>query len=473
MTTNTRRSSLGTSYVGTTRASTLRAAALVIAAVVSVSGCAGKDASPSGGSAPTEGLAAAGGEGVDIEGDAANPINKIVASAIADLQSYWADEFPTLYGGTYQPVTGGFFAVTPSSGDLPPCAASADEIAGNAFYCPSKDVVAWDVEGLLPDLRQRFGDFVIPVVLAHEWGHAIQARAKFEGRTVTREIQADCFAGAWAAHAQSGGDFKASPNDLDNALAGFLFLRDEPGTQASDPSAHGSGFDRVGSFQDGFDNGAKSCTGYKDGTPPVVEVPFGNAADEKRGGDAPYAQIVNGVPYDLEDYWSKLFPELTGKPWTPVKAIEPFDPKRAPKCGGSPTDDYVLFYCVPEDYIGWDNVDAMPDFYRKGGDFAVAALIATQYGLAGLSRLGDTSDPKISSLRADCFAGGWTASVLLGNRSKTSSFQISPGDLDEAISALLIFRGADDAARQGSGFTRVEAFRDGVVNGANACVAEQ
>ncbi len=98
----------------------------------------------------------------------------------------------------------------PSSGDLPPCASDASDIAGNAFYCSTKDVVAWDSEDLLPELQSKFGDFVIPIVLAHEWGHAVQERSNFTARTVTKELQADCFAGGWAKHAQAKGVFKAN-----------------------------------------------------------------------------------------------------------------------------------------------------------------------------------------------------------------------------------------------------------------------
>nr|WP_296764497.1 neutral zinc metallopeptidase [Rhodococcus sp. (in: high G+C Gram-positive bacteria)] len=408
--------------------------------------------------------------GADMVGDASEPVNQIVATAIDDLQSYWAQEFPALYGSDYAPVSGGFYAVVPSSGELPPCASSPDDIAGNAFYCPGEDVVAWDSEGLLPDLRERFGDFVIPVVMAHEWGHAIQARAKFEGMTVTSEIQADCFAGAWAAHAvDDASNFDPSPAELDSALAGFLFLRDEPGSAADDPSAHGSGFDRVSAFQDGFDGGPEKCKPYVDGSPQVLELPFSSAADASRGGDAPLEQIIEGVPKDLEDYWAALYPELSGQPWTPLKPFVAFDPANAPDCGGSSVADYSLFYCVPDDYVGFDAVDAMPQFYQQGGDFAVAALIATQYGLAGLSHLGIDADDQDASLQGDCMAGGWTASVLLQNR-PTSGYTLSPGDLDEAIGALLLFRGSGDEDRQGSGFIRVEAFRHGVLDGAEACI---
>ena len=97
-------------------------------------------------------------------GHASDPVNEIVAAAIDDLQPYWSEQFPAVYGSDYSPVGGGVYAVVPSSGDLPPCVSSADDIAGNAFYCPSADVVAWDREALRPALRQRFDDFVIPVV---------------------------------------------------------------------------------------------------------------------------------------------------------------------------------------------------------------------------------------------------------------------------------------------------------------------
>lgn len=420
-------------------------------------------------SKPSTPASAPAADAVQIHGDASDPSNKIVVKAITDLQAFWGAEFPKLYGHPYPPVKGGFYAVTPSSGQFAPCAHLADDIAGNAFYCAKADDVAWDVEHLLPDLRKRFGDFVIPVVLAHEWGHAIQARSNFQGPTVVKEIQADCFAGAWAAHAAKSDAFKATDDDLDNALAGFLSLRDEPGTEKRDPQAHGSGFDRVNSFRTGFDNGTPACKGYRPGDPPVVEIPFNNAADEASGGNAPYDDIINGIPADLEDYWSQVFPTLTGQPWKPLQPARGFNPADPPGCGDTPTTGYVLFYCVPEDYVGFDAVNAMPQIYAQGGDFAVATLIATQYGLAVLARGGQDPADKLSSLRADCMAGAWAASVLLQDR-KESAFKMSPGDLDKGITALIVFRGSGDVARQGHGSVRVDAYRDGVMNGAKACV---
>lgn len=441
-----------------------RCAALAIVVTLACAGCSiGKSSKKA--SAPSSTTAPS----VQINGDASNPVNQIVIRAISDIQGFWSAEFPKLYGHDYTPIKGGFYAVTPSSGKLAPCAESKADIAGNAFYCAKADDIAWDVEGLLPDLRKRFGDFVIPVVLAHEWGHAIQARANFTGQTVTKEIQADCFAGAWAARAAKGDIFKPTANDLDRALAGFLFLRDEPGTAKADPRAHGSGFDRVNSFRTGFDNGTGACKNYRDGDPVVTEIPFNNAADLASGGNAPYDDIVAYVPQDLEDYWSLVYPQLTDQPWQPLQPVRPFDPAQQPSCGGQSTTGYSLFYCVPEDYVGFDTVRTMPEIYLQGGDFAVSTLIATQYGLAALARAGQNDSGKATSLRADCLAGAWTASLLLGNR-PDSRYRLSPGDLDKAVAALLIFRGSGDVARQGQGSDRVDAYRDGVYNGAKTCV---
>ena len=413
--------------------------------------------------------------GIEINGDASDPVSKLAVQAIADLEQYWGNQYPDVYGSDFEPIKGGFFAAVPSNGDVPPCSTDPQEVvAMAAYYCSTEDVVAWDAENVLPELRDKYGDFVIPIVFAHEYGHAIQARSNFTARSVTQELQADCFAGAWAKHAKDDGVFDVSSADMDEALAGILDLRDTPGKDRFDPDAHGSGFDRVGAFQDGYDNGVARCKDYRDDDPIVIELPFNDAEDEARGGDAPYDSIVNGVPYDLEDYWTQVYPELTdGQAWPPLAGIEAFTPDNAPMCGDQSTADYPLFYCVPDDYVGWDNVGVMPEVYRQGGDYAVATLLATQYGLAALTRLGDESDEKTSTLRGDCLAGGYTASVIIYNRPETSTYHISPGDLDEGIKALLVFRGEGDVERQGAGFERVRAFREGVINGAESCLQYQ
>jgi predicted metalloprotease len=447
--------------------------AAVAAVVLLVAGCGGgvKSEPPIQGEKTKAGAPDI--SNVKIDGDASAPVNKIAMQAIADLEQYWAEQYPQLYDKEFEQISGGYYAVTADS-PAPPCTTSPEEVAGNAFYCSTEDVVAWDAQQLLPELQDKFGPFTIAVVMAHEWGHAVQARSNFTGRTVTQELQADCFAGAWSRHAQEDKVFDVNAADLDSALAGVLDLRDTPGTSKVDPDAHGSGFDRVSAFQDGYDNGLDRCKDYRDDEPMVLALPFNDQEDASRGGDSPYDSIINGVPYDIEDYFTQLYPEISnGQQWTPLHAIEPFDPANPPMCGDQSAEGYALFYCVPEDYVGWDNVDAMPEVYKQGGDYAVVTLLATQWGLAALTRLGDESDVKTSTLRGDCLAGGYTASVILYNRPETSTYHISPGDLDEGIKALLVFRGDGDLERQGAGWARVEAYREGVINGAESCLKYQ
>ncbi|MGZ8748440.1 MAG: neutral zinc metallopeptidase, partial [Mycobacterium sp.] len=171
--------------------------ATVAAVVLLVAGCGGglKSESPSRGQETKGGAPDI--SNVKIDGDASAPVNKIAIEAIADLEQYWGEQFPKLYDKEFEQISGGYYAVTADSA-APPCTTSPEEVAGNAFYCSTEDVVAWDAQQLLPELQDKFGPFTIAVVMAHEWAHAVQARSNFTGRTVTKELQADCFAGAWS-----------------------------------------------------------------------------------------------------------------------------------------------------------------------------------------------------------------------------------------------------------------------------------
>lgn len=198
----------------------------------------------------------------------------------------------------------------PTEDDAPPCAQDADEVAGNAFYCATKDVIAWDAEGLLPDLQSKFGDFVIPIVLAHEWGHTSR-RARTSPPALSHpNCRQTASPAAELSTPPTLGPLPPTARSSTPPSRGSCNCV-TPGTSKVEPNAHGSGFDRVSAFQDGFDNGNKKCKAYRDDDPVVVELPFNDEEDAARGGDADYAAIVNGVPYDLERCWSQVYPELT------------------------------------------------------------------------------------------------------------------------------------------------------------------
>ena len=419
---------------------------------------------------------------VEVIGDDGSDLNKVAANAVADIEGFWATVYPEIYGEDYQPVSGGFYAI--DSGTDPsglPCAPSdLDAVLYNAYYCPPDDAVAWDQESLFPDLASQFGDFAIAVVLAHEWGHAIQTRADVNESTVITELQADCFAGAWVNHVRTDDDarFDISIEDLDLALAGILSLEDAPGSLATDPNAHGSGFDRVGAFQEGYEETVERCARYTDGDPVPYQFPFSDN-DLATGGDLPFTETdgVEGIDTSaftsLELYWTDQFPEISGgAEWEPLKPAAAFSADDPPTCNGKEVTQFRLFFCVADHYVGFDAAGTMPDAYEFG-DFAVGVLFGTQYGLAVQDQLGDEAPDEITAtLRGDCYAGSWAAAILPEQVDQTElpyELLLSPGDLDEAVAVLLSFRSDSDRERQGPGFERVKAFRVGVVQGADDC----
>ena len=240
----------------------------------------------------------------------AQPFSANADDTIADLQSYWSTTMPQVYGTAYQPIPASRLFPYSQSNPPPGCGTRGTtpyaEVAGNAFYCSQGDFVAWDTQQLFPKLTSQFGAFAPALVLAHEWGHAIQARVGFETyQTVYMEQQADCFAGAWAGHVASGdAGLSISADDLDRALAGMLQLSDPVGIDSSQDGAHGNGFDRVGAFQDGVEGGAAACADYANNPPAVTESGFSSQADYASGGDMSLDTLVPTIEKALDSYWS-------------------------------------------------------------------------------------------------------------------------------------------------------------------------
>jgi len=419
---------------------------------------------------------------IDVTGDDGSEVNSVAANAIEDIQAFWKTEYPKVFDRPYRPVAGGFYAIDSSTdpSGLPCAVDDINQVLNNAYYCPPDDAVVWDQEGLMPDLAKQYGDFTVAVVLAHEWGHAIQDRAAINEPTVVLELQADCFAGAWVKHVRSDKDtrFKLSTEDLDLSMAGILSLRDAPGSLADDPNAHGSGFDRVGAFQEGYENGATRCATFKVGDPAPYQFPF-SESDEATGGDLQFHGTSDDPGIDveafvsLEKYWADAFPLISGgKPWKSLNAAEAFSPDDPPTCDGEKVTDYRLFLCVPDNYVGFDSKETMPQAYEFG-DFAVGTLFATQYGLAVENELGLKPKNEVeATLWGDCYAGSWAGALLPDEVNQTDfpyQLLLSPGDLDEAVAVLLSFRTDSDRQRQGPGFDRVKAFRSGVVHGPRVC----
>jgi predicted metalloprotease len=408
----------------------------------------------------------------------AKPYAGTVRLTIADLQDYWATTLPELYDVRYRPLPADRIIPYTSTSKVPRCGpgrVSYRDVAANAFYCNAGKFVAYDDEHLFPELEANFGDFTIALTLAHEWGHAIQDQAGLSGPTIALEQQADCFAGAWVRHVADGDTTRLSlrAGNLDSGLAGFLTFRDPPGSDPTADGAHGSAFDRVGAFQEGYDSGPRRCADFETDPPPLVDITFTDPTDARRGGDLPYRQVIPATAEDLDAYWSGLLPDYES-----VQHITAYDPDRAlPVCDGQKLSRAQavngIAYCGASGTIAYDH-RLLPDVYARSGDFGVAVVIAAEWAVAMQQLEGVEGDPKAEELQQSCFTGSWAGDVVRGGHDPDGTLlTLSAGDLDEAIQSFLIFRDTDKIS-SGTGataFENVDAFRTGFFQGEPACVA--
>jgi predicted metalloprotease len=403
---------------------------------------------------------------------------RTIAVAITDIQGYWADTFPDVYGGRYQPVPKNrIFAGRPGV-KLPTCQGerlSYRDVADNAFYCLEDNFVAYDDAHLFPQLYTDIGPFAVSLVLAHEFGHAVQDRAGvFATRTVEQELQADCFAGGWTEDvSEHGGPVRYSAGDLEVSLAALLQFRDAPGASPDDASAHGSAFDRVNAFQDGFEFGPQRCADYETEPPLVVQLPFSSRVDASRGGNVPAADVIPLTVDLLNDFYSQVESRYAPLSTRDISSFDSSKPTSVPKCGSSRPDlDVVknrVFYCIDDGYVAFDE-PFLQDIYDQIGDFGVATLIANPWAtyvqtIQDIPGVGDNTLAAV--LQADCYTGGWAAAFYNGYLSGGS---LSPGDLDETVMALLVYSRARGVSSDiPISFVRVRFFRQGFFAGYQSC----
>lgn len=156
--------------------------------------------------------------------------------------------------------------------------------ATGPFYCPADRKLYLD-ESFFQELKQRFevpGDFPAAYVIAHEVGHHIQtvtgisdqvraaqqrARGEAEANAyqVMMELQADCYAGVWAHHADRYGDF-LDDGDIEEGLDAAAAIGDDAlqrgaGREVTPESfTHGTSEQRQRWFKTGYSTGdVNSC----------------------------------------------------------------------------------------------------------------------------------------------------------------------------------------------------------------------
>jgi predicted metalloprotease len=218
------------------RSALMAAAALLL--TVLLTGC-GVGVDTGGGGGP--------GDGVDSDSLAGDE-----RTAVGVTDAFWRKEFPDQFGRSYRSpmVKGGY------RGDDGPTCGGQQSVAFNAFYCPSQDFLAWDEDLMAAGYRQ-IGDAWVYLIIAHEWGHAIQARLQRDQVSVAAELQADCLAGATLFGAADRGLVQLEPGDTEELSQTLAAVADDfPWTKESD---HGDARERTASFSRGARDGVDAC----------------------------------------------------------------------------------------------------------------------------------------------------------------------------------------------------------------------
>jgi predicted metalloprotease len=164
----------------------------------------------------------------------------------------------------------------------------------------------------------------------------------------------------------------------------------------------------------------------------------------------------------VDTFWSTSFGKDFGKAWTPLRGgVRAYTSSSKPQCTGAPVT--ATAYCPSDDTVYYD-ARALRSVYDKSeGDFGPISLVAVAYGYAVRKRLNRGIDPDSEDAYtgAICLAGGYAKDSF--QTQEQQRLQLSPGDLDEAIRALLDLAGTRDFTQttQTTGFDRVQAFRTG------------
>ncbi len=427
----------------------------------------------------------------------AKAYDDFLLAVMTDLETWWTQQYPAIYGAPFEPLGGGVYAAYPDRpDDIPGCGTSSttyEEVQQYvAFYCGVGDFMVYDDsdDGLLAQLARDYGPGTIGTVFAHEFGHAIQLQAGNLDRalpTILTEQQSDCFAGAWTARVAHGESATVRYSDAD-VTAGLIAM-----TKVSDPvgidqfteGGHGSGFDRVGAFQVGFTEGAARCAEILDDPLPLVPNQFTSFDDQNSGGNAPFGyakdDLFGFLPNDLNLYWDQqLADTLPEMGPLELAVVNSSDDEQCSDLRGDLDRGTALCASTGEVVV---NETAALDLYRSLGDFSVGYLLGSAWSEAVQEAAGSDLTGEARALVNDCLTGGWVQTVILVEtpngldlprpRADGRTSTVSAGDLDEAIQALLLVAdpGTDDNV-VGSAFEKIAALRTGIIDGTDACLAK-
>ena len=166
-----------------------------------------------------------------------------------------------------------------------PTGCGMGQSAMGPFYCPADQKIYLDL-AFWNELESRFGakgEAARAYVIAHEVGHHVQnltgdtnnverGSRGADSSAVRLELQADCYAGVWVAHAPaaSGGQVALDPADIEDGIRAAAAVGDDAiqkqsqGRVMPDAFTHGSSAQRVRWFSTGLKTGSiQACDTFK------------------------------------------------------------------------------------------------------------------------------------------------------------------------------------------------------------------
>jgi predicted metalloprotease len=345
-----------------------------------------------------------------------------VSGILADLQDFWRGRL----GSRFTAPKGGYALIdTADTTDTAAAmCATTGSLSGNAYYCPVQDGIVIDAAALVPVVNDHYGVGGLAASLAHEFGHAIQARI---GPTSDQQVadprrypqilveaQADCAAGAFLQWAVDGHPkrLRLQAGLLMSAVSPLLDFRDPPTATSTDSLAHGLGLDRLRFILIGMRDGADECHRM---TLADLRLTLGKAGTHQQ--DSP------------------RFPDQAATTAAATASVETWNP---PLPSGAPVRGDELAAAAA------DLAAAQPY-----GQFAEAA--ATVFAIGRARYPGSTG--------AACFVGAWTATVF--GTAPAGGLGSWPGDADEAMDLI--------RARPGATFADLTGYADGFDHGLTVC----
>ena len=215
-----------------------------------------------------------------VRGNPADEAGRFVDVVAGNVDAVWEQEFRKT-GQDYKPPAA-IVLYDQATGT----GCGMGQSAMGPFYCPPDQKVYLDLT-FWQELETKFGaggEAARAYVIAHEIGHHVQhltgatetaqrqgARGADSG-AVRLELQADCYAGVWVAHAPavSGGQIQLDPKDIEDGLRAAAAVGDDTiqrktqGRVAPDSFTHGSAEQRMRWFRRGVETGdLASCDTFR------------------------------------------------------------------------------------------------------------------------------------------------------------------------------------------------------------------